>query len=182
MSRGSLAVQALIQVQPALDFSSAVNVLPSCMQIDAATGEEQEVVSYNDKVGAVWTSSLQSQKSVNLSNTGYLRTVQAELTTLLQVDVGRVMMSENTRYTAGHDSFAAIRKRWLLSLTWALRMLLSCASSLLLLAGSMRCCHASFCMSLRHPRRGTVLFPYCCPCALLLMCPASAHLTASDCC
>ena len=57
-SRGSLAAQALIQVQPALASSSAVNVLPSCMQIDAANGEEQEVVSYNDKVGAAWTSSL----------------------------------------------------------------------------------------------------------------------------
>ena len=58
--RGSLAAQALIQVQPALDSSSAVNVFPFCLQIDAATGEEQEVISYNDKVGAVWTLPLQS--------------------------------------------------------------------------------------------------------------------------
>ena len=59
----------------------------------------------------------------------------AELTAVLQVDVGKVMMSENTRYTAGHDSLAAVRRSWLLSLTWAPRMLLSCASSQLLPAG-----------------------------------------------
>ena len=40
--------------------------------------------------------------------------MKAELTALLQVDVGKVMMSENTRYTAGHHSPAAIRKSWLL--------------------------------------------------------------------
>ena len=53
--RGSFAVQALSSSCLRFDCSSAVTSSPSCVQIDAATGEEQGVVSYNDKVGAART-------------------------------------------------------------------------------------------------------------------------------
>ena len=106
--------------------------------------------------------------------------MKAELTTVLQVDVGKVMMSENTRYAAGHDSLAADRTSWLLTLTWAPRMLLSCASSQLLLAGQgalqpftylcMSCCTLQ--------ARGPSSVTDCCPCALPQ--PTSRLLMAAD--
>ena len=103
--------------------------------------------------------------------------MNAELTTVLQVDVGKVMMSENTRYTAGHDSLAAVRRSWLLSLTWALRMLLSCVSSHRLQAGQGA-------LLPYGPLHVLCVLRARVPCSVLtaahVLC--SAHLTALDCC